>query len=239
MESDHDDTLDIQVRPAIELVRRAALLAIVAERGVLEIDAERGDYERDTDRFELLSWARGALAGTVTGEELSLLATPIGDLGDDLSRCDDALTEAAAIAWALGVVETDRLPVPPDGAAMERVMEWAPSPWTDLDRIARKLQMRDEGSIAMERERWELWYWRANDADEATGSVSEVVTDLAESGLIPIIESDFATDAAEPFGALTPDEQEEIAWLAEHRLRSLNWVCGFGDDWESVPLYPD
>ncbi len=239
MDIDHDDSLDIQVRPAIDLVRRTALLAVIAERGVLEIDAERGDYERDTDRFELLSWARGALAGPVTGEELRLLATPIGELGDDLSRCDDALTGAATIAWALGIVDSDRLPVPPDGDAEERVMTWAPAPWTDLDRIARKLQLRSEAAIATERERWELWYWRSTDADEATGSVDDVVADLAESGLIPTADGDFATDAAEPFEKLTPEQQDEIAWLAEHRLRALNWACGFGDDWESVPLYPD
>ena len=26
---------------------------------------------------------------------------------------------------------------------------------------------------------------------------------------------------------------------AEHRLLALNWVCGFGDSLDSIPLYPD
>ncbi len=235
----HDDALDIEVRPAIDLVRRAAVLAAVAERGVLEVDTDRETYERDTDRFELFSWARGALAGAVTPTELRLLETPVGELGDELARCDEALTAGAAIAWSLGIVETDRLPVPADGAAEERLLGWAPAPWTDLDRLARRIEPRDDQAIATERERWEVWYWRSFDADEATGSVADVVADLIDSGLIPIVEGDLATDAAEPYSALTPDEQEEIAWLAEHRLKALNWACGFGDGWDTVPLYPD
>jgi hypothetical protein len=236
----HDDeSLDIEIRPTIDLVRRAAVLAAIAERGVLEVDGDREPYERDTDRFDLLSWVRSALAGAVSPAELRLLETPVGDLGDDLSLCDDALIDAATIAWALGVVAAERLPVPQDGDAEERLLAWAPPPWSDLDRLARGLEPRSEEEIAAERERWEVWFWRAMDADDETGAIAEVVTDLAESGLIPTADGDLATDAAEPFGSLTPDEQEDIAWLAEHRLRTLNWVCGFGDTWESVPLYPD
>jgi hypothetical protein len=234
-----DDALDIEIRPTIDLVRRAAVLAAVAERGVLEVDTEREVYERDTDRFELLSWARSALASAVTTAELRLLETPIGTLGEDVSLCDDALVEAAAIAWALGVVSSTRMPIPQDGAAEEALLAWAPTPWTDLDRLARRLQPRADEEIANERERWEVWYWRAVDADDTPDALAGVVADLAESDLIPIADDDLATDAAEPFVALTPDEQEDIAWLSERRLRSLNWVCGFGSDWASVPLYPD
>lgn len=239
METSDGDSLDIHVRPAIDLVRRATVLAAVAERGVLEIDVDRDDYERDTDRFELFSWIRRDGAGTVTSEELRLLATPIGELGDDMSRCDAALTGTTAIAWALGIVTAIQLPVPPDGVAENDVLAWAHAPWTDLDRLARKLQVRDETTIATERERWELWYWRAVDADETTGPPVDVVANVAESGLIATVRGDFSTDAAMPFGALPPDDRDEIAWLAEHRLRALNWVCGFGDAWDSVPLYPD
>lgn len=236
---DEHEALDIDIRPTIDLLRRTAVLAAVAERGVLEVDADREPYERDTDRFELVSWARSALAGTVTLDELRLLSVPIGELGDDLHRCDDALIGAAAVGWALGVVPGDQLPVPQDGAAEEALLGWAPSPWTDLDRMARRLAPRDEEAIATERERWEVWFWRAVDADVQTGGLDEVVADLADSGVIPTAEGDLATDAAGPFGQLAPDEQEEIAWLAEHRLRALNWVCGFGETWDDIPLYPD
>lgn len=233
------DALDVNVRPVMDLVRRAVVLAAIAERGVLEVDADRAPYERDTDRFELLSWIRSAMAGAVTPDELRVLATPIGELGDDLSRCDNALIEAAAIGWALGIVPGDQLPVPQDGAAEEALLAWTPAPWTDLDRLARRLEPRAEDAMASERERWEVWYWRAVDAEHDTDALADVVADLAESGLIPTMDGDFATDAAEPFGRLTADEQEDIGWLAEHRLLALNWVCGFGDRWDDVPLYPD
>ncbi len=236
----HDqDELDIEIRPAIDLVRRAVTLAAVAERGVLEVDTDRDQYERDTDRFELQSWVRSALAGAVTAEELRLLTVPVGELGDDLAQCDAALIEATAIGWALGVVPGDRLPVPQDGAAEEALLAWMPAPWADLDRLARRMEPRDEEAIAIERERWELWFWRAVDADENDGSIGEVVTDLSEADIIPTAGGDFATDAAEPYGQLTPEEQEEIALLAEHRLLALNWVCGFGTGPDDVPLYPD
>jgi hypothetical protein len=233
-----DDSLEIEIRPLIDLVRRATALAAVAERGVLEVDADREVYERDTDRFDLFSWVRSGLTGAATPTELRLLATPVGELGDDLSLCDDALVAGSAVAWALGVVPADRLPVPDDGDAEERLLEWAPSPWTDLDRLVRKLQLRSEEEIARERERWEVWFWRAMDADDEA-AIADVAAELAGSGLIPVSGDDIATDAAEPFGSLMPEEQETVARLAESRLQALNWVCGFGDDWNGVPLYPD
>jgi hypothetical protein len=233
-----DDALDIELRPVHELLERTVVLAALAQRGIIEVDAERQEYERETDRFELLTWARSALAETVTSDELRLLATPSGELGDDISRCDSALIEASSLAWALGVVPSDPLPVPQDGDAEERLLAWAPAPWSDLGRLARTLSPRPEEAVAAERERWEVWYWRSVDADDP-GAIADVAADLAGTDLIPVADGDLATDAAEPFGTLTPDEQGDIAWLAEHRLRALNWACGFGADWDSVPLYPD
>jgi hypothetical protein len=54
---------------------------------------------------------------------------------------------------------------------------------------------------------------------------------------VPIVEGDFATDAGIPYSRLDPDHRADIAWLAELRLRTLNWVCGYGSSWESAPLY--
>ena len=35
---------------------------------------------------------------------------------------------------------------------------------------------------------------------------------------------------------LPDDAREPLAILATERLRALNWLCGFGSDWDHVPL---
>jgi hypothetical protein len=235
-----DDTIDITPRPVTELAERTVILATIARRGMLDVDTERDHYERETDRFDLVSWVRSELGQALTRAELDLLSAPVGDLDeDDLAACDDALIGASTIAWALGVDTSERLPVPQDGEAEQRVLSWAPNPWNDLGQIVRNLDVRDEEVLAAERERWELWYWRALDADDADDGFAEVIAEVQASGLIPTAAGDLATDAAEPFGTLSPDEQADIAWLAELRLRALNWACGLGETWETTPLYPD
>lgn len=238
--SEIPDELDILPRQPREVARRAVALATLARRGVLEVDGETDAYARETDRFDLASWARSELADTLTDREARILAAPIGELGeDDLADCDDALVAAAALAWALGVAPVERLPVPDDGEAEEAVLDWAPQPWAALDTLARRLELRPEETLANERERWELWYWRANEAEPGEDGFEEVIAAVRDAGLIPTAGGDLATDAARPFGELAPDAQAEIAWLAERRVRALNWVTGFGEDWDSAPVYPD
>lgn len=237
---DESDAIEIEPRPIIELVGRATALATVTRRGMLETTAEGDVYATDTDRFELYSWARSELRDWATPAELRLLGTPIGQLqAVDLADCDAALFGASAIAWALGVATGDSLPLPPDGAAEEATLAWAPEPWAAVIEAARTSSVRDETALATERERWELWYWRAIEVENSTEELAEVVASLRESNLLPIAGDDFATDSGLPYHDLDPQGQEEIGWLAELRLRALNWVCGFGDGWDEVPLYPD
>ena len=237
---DEVDTVDIRPWPLIEIVGRTVVLASVARRGILEVDGQRDLFDRETDRFDLHTWARTELQNWIEDRELALLAKPVGELDDDdLGACDDALVGASTLGWVISVVQCDHLPLPQDGVAEERVLQWAPEPWGKVRQLVTSARLRSEEALAGERERWELWYWRATERPLAPGELQEVVDEVRSAGLIPIVDNDFATDDGRPFSRLDEHEQDDAAWLAELRLRALNWACGLADSWESAPLYPD
>ncbi len=62
---------------------------------------------------------------------------------------------------------------------------------------------------------------------------------MRETGLIPVADGDLTDDNGVPFYRLSEEQQDDVAWLAELRLRALNWACGFGESWETAPLYLD
>lgn len=234
-----EDSVDIQPWPVIELIGRAVVLASVTRRGMLEIDSEQDVFDLETDRFDLVTWACTELQNWITDQEVTLLNKSVEELSeDDLSECDDALISASTIAWALRAIRSD-LPVLQDGVAEEQVIEWAPEPWDKVRSLQSRVRLRSDEELAAERERWELWYWRSADVEDGDDALAEVVAEVRESGIIPIVEGDFATTDGVPYFRLNQDDQDDVAWLAELRLRALNWVCGFGDSWERVPLYLD
>jgi hypothetical protein len=105
---------------------------------------------------------------------------------------------------------------------------------------------RPEESIAMERERAELWLWRAAIEDdwgvasprervELDAAIAETAREAAATGLLVATNGDFAVNGT-TFRHLRSDQQELIGAVAEARLHALNWVCGFGESWDAVPL---
>lgn len=239
-QASEDDSVDIQPWPIMELIGRAVVLASVARRGTLEVESERDVFDLETDRFDLVTWTRTELQNWVSDRELELLSRPVGELNDDdLAECDDALISSSTIAWALRAVPSDTLPLLQDGVAEGEVLAWAPEPWDKVRTLQSAARLRSDEELAVERERWELWYWRATDVGDDVDALAEVVEEVRESGVIPIVDGDFATDAGVPYSRLSQDDQDDVAWLSELRLHALNWTCGFGDSWETAPLYLD
>lgn len=231
-----DDELDIQPWPLLELLGRAVTLATVAKRGMIEMDDEADVFSRETDRFENSTWARTELSSWITDAELGALNTNIDKLDDDqMALCDEALYSAGAVAWALRAVPGETLPVGDDDDFNAAVLNWAPGPWEKVRSLQKRARQRSDEELAAERERAELWYWRGND-EISTDDLAEVVAEVGEAKLIPTVDGDFATDAGTPFASLTEDERDDITYIAQARLRALNWVCGFGDNWETAPL---
>ncbi len=231
-----DDELNIEPWPVLELIGRAVALTSVAQRGLLEVDDELDVFTRETDRFELSTWARTELTNWITDEELVALNTPIGNLSEEqMLLADEALYAGGAVAWALRGVTHDHLPMPDDPEFTAAVIKWAPTPWDRVRQLQKRVRLRSEQELADERERMELWYWRG-DTEIPDEDLAEVVAQVAAAGLIPIVDGDFALSDGTSYVTLSEEDQDELNWVAEQRLRALNWVCGFGDSWETAPL---
>lgn len=230
-----DDEIDIQPWPVLELIGRAVTLTSVARRGLLEVDEDADVFSNETDRFELSTWARTELTNWITDTELAILNTPIGELTEEqMLLADEALFAAGAVAWALRAVTDEYIPMPDTEAFTGAVMEWAPTPWDKVRNLQKRVRLRSDQELADERERMELWYWRGSE-EITTEELAEVVAEITEVDLMPVIDGDLSADGV-AFGALSEEDRDDLTWVAEQRLRALNWVCGFGDSWETAPL---
>lgn len=234
-----DDELDIQPWPVLELLGRAVTLVTVAKRGMIELDDQADVFSRETDRFELSTWARTELSHWITPAELAVLNASIDQLTEEqLDLCDEALHAAGAVVWALRGVTNRTLPIGNNDAFNSAVLEWSPGPWDQVRSLQKRVRLHSDEELAEERERAELWYWRGGGA-VSKDDLADVVAEIAEIDLFPVIDGDFATDTGIAFAALSEEEQEDITYIAGCRLRALNWVCGFGESWETAPLELD
>ncbi len=243
--------IEINLRPVDEVARRAVVLITLARRAAIEDSVARTSDEDDwygaeTDRFELFSWARRELAGELTEVESRILRTEAGSLNpEDEDRCTDALISAEVLCWSLGVIATVPDPSLPSDATMNFMFAWAPEPWHELHRVSRKLGLRDEQAVAQERERRELWYWRSSIDPTEFGSetgldsvIAETAMEAQNAGLVPVVNNDFAI-GGESISALSEDHIAQLEAITQLQLLASNWICGFGADWDAVPLFPE
>lgn len=245
-----DDSVEINLRAVSEVVRRAVALITVARRGAIE-EASSGvpteeAYAAESDRFELYSWARQVLADAITDSELTMLLAETGSLdGDDIEYCAEALISAEALCWSVGITVDLPAPAFPSDSTIDAMFKWSPGPWQELDRLAAGATFRNELAIAQERERRELWHWRSSlDPDDfkSPETLALAILDTAheahDAGLILLSGDDFSLHG-EPFATLASQQIDRIGAIAELQVVALNWVCGYGDSWESAPLYLD
>lgn len=247
-----DEFLEIVLRSPHEAAERALILSAVCRRAFLEERPEEvaGD-DVEGERFDLVAWLRaeGLDSGATDGER-RLLDARVGGLSPDDAAEASWRTEAlVALGWAL-----DLLPemAPYDAAAdPTSVLTAVPAPWSPTTAWRRDARLRSESVIAAERERAELWHWRAEteelfadaEADEAeraavAAAVREVAAEARDGGILPhLIGDDFPALGA-PYGALDVDAVAELGIIAAERVRALNWLCGFGSGWDDVPLAP-
>lgn len=243
---DDEGFIDIQPWPVQELVGRLVCLTTLGRRGAIEAEVSGDLFEVETDRFDLQSWASLELGPWLSTTEARILRTPVSELSDDdLAACSDALSASCAVAWAVRVLPDTTLRVASDNADELRVLEWSPAPWRKIREIVRHVRPRSDQELANERERWDIMVWRlslfqhANEEAADRAALAEVVNEVAQAGILPIDGTDLVTDAGLPFSALAEDELAGLEHHAALRLRTLNWVCGFGQDWESAPLILD
>lgn len=248
-ELDPDPELEIEInlRAPGEVAARAIVLATVCHRAYLERATPGSDTEDpEAERFDLVAWLRTeGLDPVVSPTERHLLQTRLGRLtSEETDAASWQIEGLAGLAWAMGILETlppVHLPVDPGP-----LLEAMPSPWDKTAPFRTGVRLRAEDEIAAERERAELWHWRATMVDlllEATGReaqrlvavIREVANEAARAGIIDrVAAGDFPVNGR-PYRDLDEEEQGVAAAVAAERHHALNWLCGFGTGWDNVP----
>ena len=245
--ADDSDDLEIDLRPPAEVVGRLLILSVVLRRAYLETGRLAPEDDPTGERFDLAAWAGAeGLLDHATPAEREFVRAPLGTLSADAVRDATWQAEAlSALGWALGLVPAlPREPVPINPGPL---LASLPVPWDATRTLADNAMLRDEGNVAVERERAEIWLWRIEsefahregspaDRREIEAAVREVAADAARAGLIAdLAGGDFPFDGR-PFRRASGEALEDAAEVVVHRLRALNWLCGFGTTWDDVPL---
>ncbi len=242
-----DDELDIELRPAAEVAARCIILANVIRRLWIEnlaVTAMTDDLAGEV--FDIRSWLRTeGFWKCLTVRERENLSRPIGKLNDEVRAA--VVWEAerlAVLGWALNLADA---PAPGGLGDVDAVIRTLPSPWESTSSWVQQARLRDEAQIVLARERAEIFEWRIRvEPDRRLGSgqerteleetIAQVAREARIAGLIEGRSDDAFTTGPIPLHALDVQELEQFAALAEARLHALNWVCGFGDSWDEVPI---
>ncbi len=241
-----DDELDIELRSPADIATRCIILASLIRRLSIESLAnEQRDDELAGEAFDLPAWLQSEdLWDRVGKAEAAFLEQPLGSLSDDQMATVAWQAEGlASLGWSLGLAD-----LPPIGelGQIETVLTLAPSPWDKTSPWIGIAVLQPESDIARERDRAELIEWRVSveaplraasgqERSEYLQAIADVAGEAKEAGLADVSEGDFIF-ADTPLNTMDDDALERLVALSEERLRALNWVCGFGDAWDAVPL---
>lgn len=239
---DVDEHIDIDLRPVAAVAARGIIIASLI--GLLARTTD--DDDPATLVFDLREWLRAErLWDKCTEREQAVFTHPDISLDDpagiDLESLAEQLT---TLGWALSLAD------PFSGASefsLAGLINAIPGPWDKTSPWIAARELRPEPLIAIERERAEIWHWRleiesyrrvasGQDLDEIEQAISEVTSDGMAAGLLaPGGNGGFTLDGT-PLSAANLPAIASLEAAMRERLRTLNWVCGFGTTWDDVPL---
>jgi hypothetical protein len=242
-----ENELNIELRSPEEVARRCIVLAALLRR--LSIDVLASATPTDDlagEAFDLNAWLQlEGIREHATATEARLLDRPVGELEEDeIASVAWQAESLATLAWSLRLVNS--LPHA-DAIDVAGLIDHVPSPWDQTKEWILGATLRSESEIARERDRAEIFEWRValeGPRRRASGplqleyaeSIADVARESVAAGLTEgISERDF-TIAGVPIASIDDEEIERRSALAAERLRALNWLCGFGDSWDRVPL---
>ncbi len=241
-----DDAIEILLRSPEEIASRLIIVSSIVRRAALEHDGSEVDDEPEALRFDLLAWLQSeGLDSQLTHHERELLEAKIETIAPDEVTAASWQGEAVvALGWVHGLVE--EMPGYDQPADSSRYIGAVPSPWSSTAAFRSQSIARSEASIAEERERAEIWHWRSEvaellktanyyDCTSLLDAVREVAREANQAGHLAVRDDDFDV-GGRAYHTLRVTEREDLGALATVRLQSLNWVCGFGGDWDAVPL---
>lgn len=242
-----DDVIEIELRPRRQVVDRLLSLIALANRLGLESQSEYSNEDLEA-RFDLIAWLIDARAiDELSNFERGVLEARLGYLSEgERDRLIFSLESALPLAWALGLV--DRSPSKPSPVEGSELLPSLPDPGQDVGRFRDQGALTTEEATAIERELAELWYWRlsverdrrdqakagASDLDLA---IEETLAEMVEAGyeVETASDGDFAINLSS-VRQMRPDQIDFAMLIAEARLHALNWLCGYGANWDDVPL---
>lgn len=242
-----DDSIEIELRPRRQVVDRLLSLIALANRLGLESQSEYGSEDLEA-RFDLIAWLIDARAiDELTNFERGVLEARLGYLSEgERDRLIFSLESALPLAWALGLVEhSPAFPNPVEGRDL---LPSLPEPGQDVAKFRQQGELVSEEEAAAERELAEIWLWRLTSErdrrdEAAAGSqelhdvIFETIDEVLDAGyeLVTATDGDFSLNGTS-VRDLRPDQIDFAALIAEARLHSLNWLCGYGASWDDVLL---
>jgi hypothetical protein len=244
-----DDEIEINPRSPFEAGRRLIVLASLVRRLFLEDELARESLgnEAGEERFDLLAWLENSeLGNEIESAERTLLSKPIGDFTpDDHWAISSQVEGYAVLGWYLNLIAT--LPGFESPDVLDELLTKVPQPWDAVGPWLDEVNARSLDELAAQRELAEIWLWRAEVEEEkvmASGrerteinlAVRETAIEALNAGLVPELTDGDLPVGGKAFKALEMDEQEALGLIAYHRLRALNWLCGYGDSWSEAPL---
>lgn len=241
-----DIEVEINLQPVPLAASRLVVLSAVCRRGFLELDTAASADDPEGERFDLAAWlTEEGLDPFVSARERRILNRRIGKLDpDDAEYAIWQIEATAALAWSL-----ERLDEPPpidQSIDPALLLEALPAPWDRTQPLRLNAELLPEEMIAFERERAELWHWRAEveiervsatgrAATELTSAIKEVANEAAAAGFFPEpAGNDFPVEGR-PYRSASASTQESLALIATERLRAFNWLCGLAQDWDAEP----
>jgi hypothetical protein len=240
------DEIDVELRPPQEVRARILILASVLRRLALENAPLAGDGDPLADAFDEREWLRDqGLASQLTAREAALLDSPLGSIGAEMTMNVSWQGEAlVALAWAIGVLDMPAIDASPD---LRPIMDLVPRPWDSVKPWISDPAFVSESDAVRERERAEIWHWRATteqlrrevpaaDRRDYEAAIADVAVEAGTAGyVLALLDRDFPV-RDRSIKEIPDSEVDELIAVTAQRLRALNWLCGFGTTWDDVPL---
>jgi hypothetical protein len=240
------DEIDVELRPPAEVRARALILAAVVRRLALEDAAPDDAGDVLGDAFDEREWLRDqGIENELSRREADLLSSPPGSLERgaivEASWQGEALV---ALGWAIGMLDMP----PVDTTSDPRpVLTLVPRPWDPIGNWMSDPTLVSESDAVRERERAEIWHWRATsellrregtptDRQDVEAAIRDVAAEALAAGILPVLHDGDFLARGRRVKDLAGRDLDELIAVTGQRLRALNWLCGFGDSWDDVPL---
>jgi Domain of unknown function (DUF4272) len=238
---------DLEIRPALQVARRALALYAMLMRINIEHswgwgDEEISEDEADIMRDRLLTWLdEEGILSYAEELEMEIIEAEIGDLTEwQIREVSYRLEGLGVLMWGLERLED--LAAYDEGFLDDEVLAELPNLERAIDDFIDYAGMRAEDELLLERRICELWSYRLKqfDVDEAKNcelseAVKKRLEDANNNGIVSNLAQEDLVAFGKPLHRLSKDEIEELRIITTERMKAFNWLFGLGDSWDRSP----